>query len=101
MGTTVPLIQAEVRLYFMGRQDWDTEFFTATCGTEIMTKAKQIAKAKRADHFNCGRATAEDEYKHIGPARKPKIQLPGTVKDQVAAIESFTGMEAKKSRTIL
>ena len=98
---TAQVIKAEVRLYFNGRSDWDTEFFDASCATDVMAKATAIAKAKGADHFNCSRATAEDEYKHSGPTRRPKLQLLGTMKDQVAAIESITGMEAKKSRTIL
>jgi hypothetical protein len=95
------LIQAEVRLYFLGRQDWDTEFFQATSATDVRNKAAAIAKLKRADHSNCGRATAEDEYKHSGPSRKPRVLLAGDVKDQVAAIESFTGIDRKKSREVL
>lgn len=94
------LIQAEVRLYFLGRTDWDTEFFTATSATDIRTKAAAIAKSKRADHFNCSRATAEDEYKHSGPSRKPRVLLAGSVQDQVAAIESFTGIDRKKTRDL-
>lgn len=92
------LLQAEVRLFYNGRQDWDTEHFTARCATELYNKAKDIAKRHRAPHFNCGLATPEEEYKHSGPIRRPKVVAgPANPRDQVAAINAAMGLERGKS----
>lgn len=90
-------IQAEVRLYFNGRQNWDTEFFKATSNTDVLNKAMDIAKRRHADHFNCGLATSVEEYHHSGPvAHKPK-GLGTNPRDQVKAIQGFLGVEQQDS----
>jgi len=86
-------LQAEVRLYFNGRQDWDTEFFKATSATDVRSKAANIAKLKRADHFNCGLATPMEEYQHRGPVTHKPKGLGTNPRDQVKAIEGFLGVE--------
>lgn len=91
------MIHAEVRLYYAGRADWDTEHFDATCNTDLLHKAQEIAKKAHADHFGCGRATAEEEYKHLGPPLRVHGVGPH-VHDQVAAIEGFLGMETKPKK---
>jgi hypothetical protein len=100
MPTTIlknETIQAEVRLYFQGRADWDTEFFEATSHTDLQNKALEIAKRAHADHSSYGPRTAENEYKHLGPV--PKVRGVGShVHDQVAAIEGFLGMETKPKK---
>jgi len=78
-------IKAEVRLFFNGRVGFDIEFFDATSNTDILHKAAEIAKHKKADHFNCGLATPEEEYKRLGPPRRG-ISLKE--KDQIAAIQA-------------
>jgi len=85
-------IQAEVRLYYTGRTDWDTEFFKALGPTDIMIQANVIARQARADHFNFGLATAEEEYKHRGPIRKMK-GLGSSARDQVDAVKGFLGVK--------
>lgn len=86
------LINAEVRLYFPGREDWDTEFFHATCPTDIMTKATAIARVHHASHFTFGMATPEEEYHHRGP-RLSRKATPSNVKDQVKAIAAAVGLD--------
>lgn len=86
------MLQGEVRLYFIGRVDFDTEFFKATSNTDILTKATKIAEKRRAIHFNCSLATELEEPRHTGrPDRRPKGLGP-SAKDQVKAIESFLGV---------
>ena|SRR5271157_861642 len=89
--------QYEVRLYFNGRPDWDTEFYTATCNTESRNKAEKIAKQRHADHWSCGLSTPEAEYKYSGLVRIPKVRAVGqNPKDQVKAIEGFLGMASSE-----
>ena len=90
-------LQAEVRLYFNGRQDFDTEFFKATSATDVKSKAADIAKRKRADHFNCSLATPLEEYHHKGPVSHRPKGLGSNPKDQVAAIQGFLGVEQQES----
>lgn len=90
-------IQAEVRLYYNGRQDWDTEYFQATCVTDLVNKAEEIANNKRPkpDHFTFGRATAvdtDDKPKNIG--RKLKGLGP-SAKDHVKAIQNALGINTE------
>jgi hypothetical protein len=93
------LIQAEVRLYFNGRTDYETEFFTATCPTDMQMKAADRAKKRGANHFNAGIATEEDENQNSGSGRRFRtIAAPTSVKDQVAAIEASLGMEKSRSK---
>ena len=90
-------IQAEVRLYFLGRQDWDTEFFKAISNTDIMVQATDIAQRHRADHYNFGLATPEEEYKHSGPSRRPAPKgLGASARVQVDAIKGFLGVETEE-----
>jgi hypothetical protein len=91
------IIKAEVRLYYSGRADWDTEHFDASCNTDLLHKAQKIAKEKHADHFSCGRATQEEEYKHLGAPLKVR-GVGSHVHDQVAAIEGFLGVESKPKK---
>lgn len=83
------LISAEVRLYFLGRLDWDTEYFTAKSQTEVYTMAREIAKQRKAYHFNCGLAT-EEAY----PSGRTRIiAAPANLKDQIASIKAAIGYE--------
>ena len=88
-------IQAEVRLYYKGRLDWDTEHFQAFGPTDLMVQASEIAVKHRADHFNFGLATGEEEYQHRGAPRKVK-GLGSSARDQVDAIKGFLGVEEKQ-----
>lgn len=88
-------IQAEVRLYYQGRLDWDIEFFQAFGPTDIMIQASEIARTRRANHFNFGLATPEEEYQHRGAPRKVK-GLGSSARDQVDAIKGFLGVEEKE-----
>lgn len=85
-------IQAEVRLYYTGRSDWDTEYFTAITNTDLMNQAAAIAKQNRADHFNFGRATEEDTRPQRSAPRKTLKGLGSSPADQVRAIEGFLGL---------
>lgn len=83
-------IQAEVRLYYQQRQDFDTEYFSATCPTDLYNKAQKIAEERKADHFNCGIATEIDNTPVY--TRRPRISAaPSSVKDQVKFIEERLG----------
>lgn len=87
------LLQAEVRLYFTGRSDWDTEFFKATCPSDIYHKASVIAAKRHAVHFNCSLATPEER-----PYAVKKLRgLSANPKDQVAAIEAHLGVDREEA----
>jgi hypothetical protein len=89
----------EVRLYYKGRADWDTEFFDATSHTGARNEAAKIAKQHHADHHCVGQPTPQDEYKHSGPLSKTKISALGTnPKEQVAAVETMFGINSKKKK---
>lgn len=91
-------ISAEVRLFFNTRTDWDTEYFTATCPTDMQTKAQDIAEKHGAHHFNCSMATEKDELPAGGYTRRPTRLTagPADVKGQVAAIEESMGKSKSK-----
>ena len=84
------LINGEVRLYFKERIDWVTEYFTATCITDLHNKARKIADIMKAEHFNCSIATPE--ARPSVDMRKPRL-APSAVKDQVKAIQSAMGLD--------
>ncbi len=91
----------EVRLYYNGRKDWDTEFFDANCNTEASNKGREIAKKMHADHHSVGQPTPMDEYKHSGPLpKRAPAALGSNVHDQVAAIEGFLGVESKPKKIV-
>lgn len=91
------MINAEVRLYYKGRQSWDTEFFMATSETDLLNKAKKLAKRHGADHFNCGVATPEEEQRHDVVSRRPSMRVvTSNLKDQVESIEQTMGLGRKE-----
>lgn len=90
-------MNAEVRLYFIGRLDWDTEYFKATCPTDLAAKAEEIAMTKKAHHFNFGLATPEETYVSRDHRGK-KIAISSDVKTQVEIIEKFVGLGERESR---
>jgi hypothetical protein len=83
------MIHAEVRFFFTGRNDWETELFEARSETELYNKARDMAKQRRASHFNCGVAT--EEIRVIETGRRPRVIPAQSVKDQVKLIEEATG----------
>ena len=89
-------MQAEVRLYYLGRTDYDTQHFTAVCPTDILNQATAIAKKQKADHYNFGVATAEEEYQHRGPVRRAPKGLGASAKEQVEAIKGFLGVNEEQ-----
>lgn len=98
------LIQCEVRLYFLGRIDYDTEYMTATSPTDMYNKAKDMAKERKAIHFNVSSTTA-DEIKYR--AQPVTTRRPGYYaslskpKDQIEAIETVIGKPKYMSRGYL
>jgi len=89
----------EVRLYYKGRADWDTEFFDANCNIEARNKGIEIAKKMHADHHSVGQPTPQDDYRHSGPLPKRAPAGLGTnPKDQIAAVEGFLGAEVKPKK---
>jgi hypothetical protein len=87
------VINAEVRLYYKTRTDWDTIYFTATSSTDLFNKAKKIAEEHHADHSNCGVATAEGKSVDVSSHRVPRFAAPPSVKEQVELIEKAIGRE--------
>jgi hypothetical protein len=86
-------IQGEVRMYYTGRIDFDTEYFQAASLGDIQLQATAIAKRNRADHFNFSLATEEVEQNYRS-TRVPKVKgMGGSVKDQVKAIEFAIGVQ--------
>jgi hypothetical protein len=84
-------IQCELRLYFLGRIDYETEYFAATCPTDMMTQAKTIAKSRKANHFNIG-PSLDDKEQHRNTERRRHVTIgPSNMRDQVAAIEEAIG----------
>ena len=85
------MISAEIRLFFKNRIDWDIEYFTATCPTDLYNKAVKIAEQRHADHFNCGQAT-EQGSKPMEDIRLARRVIPASsIKDQVELIEKAIG----------
>lgn len=88
------LIQCEVRFYFLGRTDYDTEYMTATSSTDMYNKAKSMAKERKAIHFNVSSTTADEVTYRVQPVttRRPgyfaSLSKP---KDQIEAIETVLG----------
>ena len=85
------LINGEVRLYFKERTDWTTEYFTATCTTDLQNKAQKIAENMKAEHYNCSVATEQDRPSVDN--RKPTRSSLSAVRDQVKAIQSAMGLD--------
>ena len=50
-------MNAEVRLYYKGRIDWDTIYFKAITETDLVNKGCEIAKKNKADFHSSGMAT--------------------------------------------
>lgn len=89
----------EVRLYYRGRSDWDTEFFDANSNIEARNKGIEIAKKMHADHHSVGQPTPQDEYKHSGPLpKRAPAALGQDPKEQVAAVEGLLGLSKKKKK---
>lgn len=83
----------EVRLFYNGRIDYDTEYIKANCPIDLYNKAKILAKQRNAQHFNCNIAMAGEERKPEVPIRKPRFSAaPKNVKDQVKLIEEAIGL---------
>jgi hypothetical protein len=56
-------MKAEVTLFFNGASA-ATEYFEASCPTDVAAKAIELAKRSQAVHFNFGLAT-EPEFKKV------------------------------------
>jgi hypothetical protein len=65
------LTQAEVRLFYPGRTDWDTVYFTAKGAADMYNQAKKIAKDSHAAHFNCSVVFSETSNSVPARNRKP------------------------------
>lgn len=91
-------MQREVRLYFTGRTTFDTHYFESNCPTDTANKAAAIASLNRADHYNFGVATEEEQPKDSYRRREPVAFKPsrGSTKEQVEAIQEVLGMNRER-----
>lgn len=93
------MFDAEVRFYYNGRQDWDTEYLSVNSAIELATRAKEMAKNGTNPAGQLVRATADFyNYSTATPLARPtdvrrRPRLSNNVEDQIAAIEGTVGKE--------
>lgn len=101
------MMNGEVRLYFAGRLDWDTEYIQATCATDLGTQARLLAEGAKnakgiktrpvADHYTFGLATEQEFGPTHGMKHAPR-GLAAKPADQVKAVQEVLGMENERAR---